>query len=510
MASQVPSLSLTPKVVSFEEEKTNPFLSPRGMRSGLAHFSPRSQMDSKSDALLQGTVEKVWLETLNQIEMVGRIHAQYVVEIPYSQGLLFAELLSKHPAIKKTTVDKIGKLTLFFKNSSDRNENYIQSGLDRISSESSLPDRMGTYFPIESFNYLRKFLEISEKMLNSKRNKFSVSVTGFDREFFKAALFCHYPNYIHWVASKRKQHDPGKLEVVLPQKKHNEEELREKIKRLKALIKQAESSISVSSGVHLRYSDPAGLEENPLFLRRKSIEADSDSSLYFRIGSPSSSSMNKIDCKKESMDLQGGSVGSPGWVQNTESEILSDSDLGENRNEYENRVVQDLMQLIKDRLGGAVPKKTQSENWRALWRQIENASHSKLNQVKIRDIISLKLRLEQASFDLPAFLNETQMQENLSKADQMHSIPESEIIRSIYPDAVNEPAVTLKVNKTLLVFEKCLWDGTSSNVQDCFRKLLSELLYAQYRYNEESLEQLFEDLSLTKIHTPTDISFRIF
>ncbi|MBX9743688.1 MAG: hypothetical protein K2X08_00575 [Chlamydiales bacterium] len=106
----------------------------------------------------------------------------------------------------------------------------------------------------------------------------------------------------------------------------------------------------------------------------------------------------------------------------------------------------------------------------------------------------MKRALFRASFDLPPFLNNDHAERKLNKLQQMRSIPETEIFRSLFPDESKRPLAHIGVNDQKFFFKGVLSEKNSENAKYFFRMLLEELFTAQGRFSKEHVEQLIEDL----------------
>lgn len=501
---------LPPISVSFDENKKRgflPFLSPREKSSGYSHASPRVQMDPKSDSLLQRTVETVWLSLLKQIEKADPGQEKCVLSIPFSQGLLFGELLWAH----RTKADRSGKFTVILndrlaemnRNSSDElsHISHKKETSSRRSSTSDLRERIT--HARESPDYLQKFLEISKLMLQCKkeRNKsFTVTAAGFDREFFKTALFHYYPAYIDSIASKHKQFDPGLLQVSMKRGVRDVDELKQKIDRLKSLVDRMSQTSSRVFPPPFCYQNPANLLSHPHFLsRKKTPPTESGPSNWmpkeemrvFRVSSEEIETGRPLfrRADPDGDDLGLGTPYSPSSLQEkTELDVLSDCELSpESQLEQINRMAQQLTDLVMLKLGGRMPKTTQSDNWKHLWNSIEEPGQPKLNQSKIRELVSLKCELAKTSFALIPYLNDHQKEKCLSKTAQMRWIEDSQIERSIYPPDARAPIANIFVNGRKLISEPAEWTRELS--LNYFKALLSELLSLQQQYSPQEAEQ---------------------
>lgn len=473
---KIPQLTLPiDRKVSFEKKakKNFSFLSPRGI-SSHSHGTPRYKPEMRSDEKLQHTVEKVWLEILSLIAKTKE-QQQYTFRIPFSQGLLFGELLTNQSTIK-TRADESGNFTIGFDDQLQQlaryhpdNSSYSisrKSEGSRASSATNLRERISHEAFGEFPDYLGKFLDISQTLLHckeDKKRKFTVFAAGFDREFLKAALSYHYGDYIEDVSIGNRRQEPEILHISLRKGVHNLDDLIQKICRLHDLVQWTGVPASHSSEPQpsFCYQRPIDLSENPLFqsCRRNS----SASSSHIEIAE-----LDISDCELDPED----------------------------REERNNRVVSHVVKYIQQYLQGKVPDSINNADWKDIWQCVkkEVPSKSAHYQRKLLKFVSLKCNLAKASFELLKHLHNQHRAENSSKQEQMNSIPESDIYRCFYPDSAVQPFVHFRVNEKPLHFDKIPSDGTYANSISCFRTLLATLLEAQNRFSEWRVEQLINDI----------------
>ena len=458
---RVPTLPLSDKKVTFDPP---PFLSPRENSSGLAHFSPRFKIDRKNDASLQGTVDELWHITIGLLAD-GMQRPRCDFPIPYSQGLLFGLLLFDQPAIQQMIADRNGKFTVLFstENGVDhRMKEPIYEQESEATQEGSLKKKSSLLMAKESHDYLKKFIEISDKMwihCPKKKRDFTISAIGFDRDFLKSALFHYYPDYIESIASKQTKIDYGMIHVFL-KKGADLEALNAKISKLKDLARKTADSTTYHFESCYRYATPLDLRANSLF----SHKSDSGPS---RINS------------------------SPYFHHLMSEEPLSDCDLSSGSEiEQINSIVAQITLHIMQSLHGTVPKTSKSSSWKKIWESLDRPIPHGITQSKIREIVSLKCKLAKTSFKLPQYTSPAYKE--LSKTAQMEMITEDDIVRSFYPDSVLHPANKVLVNGIELPFKEADW--SREIVLSYFTMLLENLLRGQAIFDGETTSQLLSGL----------------
>ncbi|MDP1609070.1 MAG: hypothetical protein Q8L98_07140 [Chlamydiales bacterium] len=450
-----------------------PFLSPRKHAPHLV--SPKSQFDLATDALKQYSIERIWRDILEKIATAEQQKSVYIASVPFSLGVLICELLEDHRAIKQITAAKNDRLTIFFFDSLTKLDKYSSSSCIQPISEKP-KDLHGEFSP-ESPDYLKKFLEISHHMLQSVKKgepELIVEAEEFDRFFLKEALYFYYPNYFSLMMIKKKKKEPAFMQIVLQKDMVNVDNLSQKIERLGAVVHQIDNFSSDF------FYDPRQ---------------------FWRSFSPESTPSNRFNSKTASF-LKSGPFNPmfslfPSPLPNESESFLSDKTIDlEIRNQRTNQLISRLAELVEQDLKGTMPKSIRTKSWNKIWQIAEDVAPKKEKtfQSKVREVISLKRALFQASFDLLPFLNDDHVEKNVSKFQQMRSIHESQILRSLFPDESEQSLVHIGVNNRHFFFESIFFKGNSENAKHFFRMLLKELFTAQGRFSEQHVEQLIEDL----------------
>lgn len=436
-------------------------------------------MDRHSDAALQSSIELLWRSTLALIEEKEQRCSQYELHIPYTQGLLFGVLLFKQPAIQGMIADRSGKFTVLFADPPAKMENLLDESIhkpvSKKSRQGSLEKRASNTLPSEISDYLKKFLEISEKMLlecKNKRRDFTISAIGYDRKFFKSALFHHYPRYIASIASKQTQIDYGILHIHL-KKDVPIHSLSKEISKLKDLVKMVEKS-------SIHYFRPLSSKADPIITHYNPLFKEGQERVF---GCPSA---DLAICSS-----------SPFLLSDMSHIPPSLSKYEGIKNEKINSVVQQITERCMESLDIGIPTSTKSARWKKIWKNLDSSLTLGLDQSKIRELVSLKYELGKASFEPLKYLNANHKELQLSKIAQMKlDVSEDEIQRSIYPDAVLHPANIVLVNGKELPFKSLPW--SREIVLSYYRVLLANLLDGQKRYDEETVEQLLSGLFLSQ------------
>lgn len=456
--------------------------------------SPSTLTGLESD---ENPIQSIWLDVLKRISTIGKQSPHYIVSIPFPLGVLFCELLGNRHEIKKITADKPDRLTILFFNSLTKLgkcsstgfvQPYLETPADSVDyglSPRSLEKKtasISTEFP----NYLQKFLEISELMYQNFQNKvyvFTVPVEGFDLQFLKSAVWHHYPQHFSFVKTKKNKDKTDALEFFLRDDISNLSELARKIDRLRTVAQEIGACDS--------YSLPDS------HLSCESSLWDKSGKGKILSGSHSGPQRFLGERYVEPMMI------SPSQFHRLADESdISDLEMNfETQNDHANWMAAQLNDLVEHELHGAMPKSYNSSKWRGIWKKVklEGVDKKSISKRQLFDLVKMQRDLFQSTFDLMPSL--TSNDEKLSKFEQMKSICEGEIIRSYFPDEVIRPIVDLELNGCPLIFNTISCDENLKNSQEFFGILLSELLRAQERYNEQDVKQLLSDL----FHKQSDI-----